>query len=164
MPCVNARKRAFPRSNMKFRTGPRQRRLRPAARQQWYRSRIDPRRIRFSQAKCSPQFRDGTPILALLCELWLDPSKVHRVPPIRVVWNSRYWTSLDNRRLALFKILRIFGRLHDIPVSALNTTPAINRRVLRECGKTSTRDFGRTIRVRGEHVTVGSTIWQCHWS
>jgi len=131
----------------------------------WHMIRIDPRMVRFTQAECSPWFQRGGALLELFLAILADDSDslVETVPPLQIVWAGRYWSSLGNRRLAVFKAIAIFTDLPDIPACALCAAPAISRQVLHTSGKWSTQCEGCTSRVRGERITIGSTLAECRW-
>ena len=66
--------------------------------------KMDPRRLKFSQATVSPNFRDGRPILDLLNDLnsqQIDP--LRELEPLEVVHYNGCWWSLSNRRLWALK-------------------------------------------------------------
>ncbi|CAE7586971.1 ak1 [Symbiodinium sp. CCMP2592] len=66
--------------------------------------KMDPRKLRFTQASISPTFRDGRPIFQLMNDLnsqEVDP--LRELEPLDVVWHEGYWRSLSNRRLWTLK-------------------------------------------------------------
>ncbi|CAE7652183.1 ak1 [Symbiodinium microadriaticum] len=66
--------------------------------------KMDPRKLRFTQASISPTFRDGQPIFQLMNDLnsqEVDP--LRELEPLDVVWHDGYWRSLSNRRLWTLK-------------------------------------------------------------
>ncbi|CAE7231026.1 ak1 [Symbiodinium sp. CCMP2456] len=66
--------------------------------------KMDPRKLRFTQASISPTFRDGRQIFQLMNDLnsqEVDP--LRELEPLDVVWHNGYWRSLSNRRLWTLK-------------------------------------------------------------
>lgn len=66
--------------------------------------KMDPRKLKFTQASVSPTFRDGRPIFDLLNDLnvqKVDP--LRELEPLDVVWQNGHWRSLSNRRLWALK-------------------------------------------------------------
>ena len=66
--------------------------------------KMDPRRLKFTQATVSPTFRDGRPIFDLLNDLnsqQIDP--LRELEPLEVVLYNGCWWSLSNRRLWVLK-------------------------------------------------------------
>lgn len=70
---------------------------------------LNPCLIRFSQAKISPAFRDGRTIVQLVEDCSETLSRGYKVdaqiPPIRVCKYAEAWFTLDNRRLASYRLL-----------------------------------------------------------
>lgn len=66
--------------------------------------KMDPRRLKFTQATVSPTFRDGRPIFDLLNDVnsqQIDP--LRELEPLDVVLYNGCWWSLSNRRLWVLK-------------------------------------------------------------
>lgn len=78
--------------------------------------KMDPRKLRFTQERISPTFRDGRQIYQLLNDLnqqVIDP--LRELEPLDVVWHNGFWRSLSNRRLWALKhcdCQPLFVRVH----------------------------------------------------
>ncbi|CAK8991584.1 Alpha-protein kinase vwkA (von Willebrand factor A alpha-kinase) (vWF kinase) [Durusdinium trenchii] len=104
--------------------------------------KMDPRKLKFTQASVSPTFRDGRPIFDLLNDLnvqKVDP--LRELEPLDVVWQNGHWRSLSNRRLwalkhctiamtgqPLFVRVRALVRIHRVLRSATDVVPWCLRR------------------------------------
>ena len=86
----------------------------PSGRLGWHKELMEPHRVRFSQHKCSPRFRNGLALTELVVRLASGFSP-QAVPPMRLIWAGKHWVSLDNRRLACFRIFNIVVRLAGVP-------------------------------------------------
>ena len=72
---------------------------------------MDPRDIRFTQNTVERSFSDGRQLLDVMLEMFHGKMKIEEIPQIRVasrpgVSGDEFY-SVDNRRLLMFKILRI---------------------------------------------------------
>jgi len=65
---------------------------------------FDVHHIWFSQETCSHHFRHGTIVLETAAAIIKDPPLRDKIPQIQVVWHKGKLFSLDNRRLAAFRI------------------------------------------------------------
>ena len=130
-----------------------------------YEGHLDPLDIGFSQANCSANFQctpvRGGPgdILGLakgLSDGSIFPSQVR---PLSIYWFRHRYYSLDNRRLAAFRLWRLFAEDAKVPVKVLNRSQALSEHWLRKFSTGFTR--GRKIRIRGSDLFVGATREQC---
>ncbi|CAK9073168.1 ATP-dependent RNA helicase DOB1 (mRNA transport regulator MTR4) [Durusdinium trenchii] len=130
-----------------------------------YEGHLDPLDIGFSQANCSANFQcppvRGGPgdILGLakgLSDGSIFPSQVR---PLSIYWFRHRYYSLDNRRLAAFRLWRLFAEDAKVPVKVLNRSQALSEHWLRKFSTGFTG--GRKIRIRGSDLFVGATREQC---
>ena len=68
---------------------------------------LDPLDVRFTQEECSRKFQNGTRLVDLYWKIVFGTASVESVPHIRVVrWRDLNW-SIDNRRLAVWRMLAL---------------------------------------------------------
>ena len=138
----------------------------PSGRLGWHKEVMEPHRVRFSQHRCSPRFRNGLALTELVVRLASGFSP-QAVPPMRLIWAGKHWVSLDNRRLACFRIFNILVRLAGhrlrVPLFRLYSPLHSSLRVLIASRKWSSRCRGRWIRINHIRVRVGRTLSECRW-
>ena len=133
---------------------------------------LDPLDIGFSQSSCGANFRrppvPGGPdeILGLAKGLSNGSILPMQVDPIKIYWFRHRFYSLDNRRLAAFRLWRLLKEDARVPVKVLNRNQALNELWLKKFNTGFTG--GRKIRIRGsdqfvgvtrEQSTFGSSLW-----
>lgn len=133
---------------------------------------LDPLQIGFSQATCGARFRHapvpGGPddILGLakaLCDGSIHPREVR---PLNIYWFRHRYYSLDNRRLAAFRLFRLKCEDAKVPVLVLNRRQALERSWLKKFNTGFTG--GQKIRITRTDRFVGisrlqSTFARCLW-
>ena len=82
-----------------------------------------------------------------------------QVRPLSIYWFRHRYYSLDNRRLAAFRLWRLFAEDAKVPVKVLNRRQALSEHWLRKFSTGFTG--GRKIRIRGSDLFVGATREQC---
>ncbi|CAK0822927.1 unnamed protein product [Prorocentrum cordatum] len=121
---------------------------------------VKPSQIRFTQHKCSPKFsdRDGHGVSIGDTALQLIEGDVHKrdVPMIKVVEHEDgHIYSVDNRRLAVFRLLEIHACTRIVKVQVVATNELHRNEWV---NKFSTKTDGRIITVSGpEAWTIGVT-------
>ena len=78
-----------------------------------------PSLIRFTQRRVSSRFRNGQPLAELACRIAQCIVRVNDIKMIRIVYHEGHWFSLDNRRLAVFRLLEFTGLIRSIPVKRI---------------------------------------------
>lgn len=68
---------------------------------------LSPLEVGFAQKSCSDKFRDGKTIAHLVGNLAARVQRKREVPVIRICRHGDRWYSLDNRRLAAFRIAKM---------------------------------------------------------
>ena len=137
-----------------------------------YEGYLDPLDIGFSQSSCGANFRrppvPGGPdeILGLAKGLSNGSILPMQVDPIKIYWFRHRFYSLDNRRLAAFRLWRLLEEDARVPVKVLNRNQALNEFWLKKFATGFTG--GRKIRIAGsdqfvgvtrEQSTFGSSLW-----
>ena len=126
-----------------------------------YRGNLDPLEIGFSQSHCKATFQrppvlggpeDIEGLARALRDGTIDPMQVN---PIRLYWFRHRYYSLDNRRLAAFRLWRLLVEDAKAPVVVLNTSQALNGRWLSKF--TTGFTGGRKIRITQTDLFVGLT-------
>ena len=112
---------------------------------------LSPREVRFTQQECSPWFQDGTWLPELFMSVVSGAVRVGDVPPLRVYWYRGRRYSVDNRRLAVWRILHLQGVVRQVPVFQMRQ--AVGPSFFR---KFSTRCEGEFILIRGVNLIVGT--------
>ena len=103
--------------------------------------RINPRKVRFSQESVSYRFSHGAGTISDLADaLRSGQVRPEDVPPIRLVERDGSLFTLDNRRLEAFRRAGV-----DVPYRM--ATP---EEIAREVWEFTTRNYGVSVRVRGE--------------
>ena len=116
---------------------------------------LKPSEIRFTQAKCSPNFRNGSPISETYLQLADGSIEKRDVEMLRVVEYNRDGNmySVDNRRLAVFRLLEQNGHAKVVKVRVLARSELHEGEWKK---KFSTTTDGRSITISGpEGWTVG---------
>ena len=128
----------------------------------WTDELVSPVDIRFTQRNCAGWFGLGSNLgdeLQALVE-GTKSEKDHQM--IRIVWDGNFWYSLDNRRLALWRLYALF---HEedfrLQVRAFSGSPQRGRELLCASGKMRTRNQGACILVNDAEVVVGRTRESC---
>ena len=111
---------------------------------------MDPMELRYTQAACSPAFSDGRPLPDTFFRVVSGELSVGDAPAIRVYWYQGRWFSFDNRRLAVWLVLRMHGAVTEVPVFQMrgDPPPSFFRRLETTCG-------GEFILIRGVNLFVG---------
>ncbi|MGH3086146.1 MAG: hypothetical protein ACRDSJ_02360 [Rubrobacteraceae bacterium] len=104
------------------------------------RGRLDPDPIRFSQASVRCRFGDDGTIDDLAEGLRVGRVRPEDVPPVRLVEREELLFTLDNRRLEAFRRAGV-----DVPYRM-----AFPKEIFREAWKSTTKNDGASIRIRGE--------------
>ena len=126
-----------------------------------YRGNLDPLEIGFSQSHCKATFQrppvlrgpeDIEGLARALSDGTIDPMQVN---PIRLYWFRHRYYSLDNRRLAAFRLWRLLVEDAKAPVVVLNTSQALSGRWLSKF--TTGFTGGRKIRITQTDLFVGLT-------
>ena len=73
--------------------------------------RMEPYNLRFTQQRISSTFRDGKSLQTLACQIAACIIHVDEVEVIKVVNHAGLHFSLDNRRLAVFRLLEMTGHI-----------------------------------------------------
>ncbi len=140
----------------------------PWPNQSWppgYRGNVDPLDVYFSQATCSANFRrapvPGGPsdILGLARALGDGSITPSDVRPLNIYWFRHRYYSLDNRRLAAFRLWRIEHEGAKVPVTVLNRGQALDQLWLKKFSTGFTG--GQKIRITETDRFVGITREQC---
>lgn len=121
-----------------------------------------PSEVRFTQDSISGAFRDGTSLLATVVELASREIEKRDIEMVRIVWHNGAWYTLDNRRLACFRLLEMCGRVRSITCRVLPMEGAgrdeIRTEFIRKLGGGGLANLdpmhGKFIRVRGEENFV----------
>ena len=124
---------------------------------------LHPAQVRFTQDSIKSQFRDGTPLLATVSQLVSSEIEKRDVEMCRIVHHDGAYYTLDNRRLACFRLLEMLGGVRNIKCRVLpmagmeNERPQIRAELARKLdtggtgsGTISDPNHGKTIRVRGD--------------
>ncbi|CAE7482533.1 TMEM144 [Symbiodinium microadriaticum] len=114
---------------------------------------LDPLTIRFSQGNIGESFKDlvwdGTSIFETYEQISEGMQK-REVPMMRVVQKDGLWVTLDNRRLAVYKMARHGGKCRDVKVNVVQLSDVEGE--LRK--KSDSRVEGLAVIVRGTKRTV----------
>lgn len=109
-----------------------------------------PTEIRFTQDSIKNKFQDGRSLAQTAIQVGNHEIQKRHIPMIGVVErNGSYW-SLDNRRLAVFRLLQMCGKINRIKVDVIPFS-----RVADEWRAKYDGGDGKTIRVRGINCVVG---------
>ena len=127
----------------------------------WEIRHVDPCVIRFSQAECSPRFRSGTSLAAAWQALISGDLFVDSFPPMKVIGRHGRLFSLDNRRLVLWRLMRIFSGLCQVSCLVLIGPRGARRRTLKASGKFTTTCHGCFIFIRKISIIVGRSTKTC---
>lgn len=139
----------------------------PWPNQSWppgYQGNLDPLDIFFSQATCSANFRRapvlGGPndILGLAKALGDGRISPSDVKPLNIYWFRHRYYSLDNRRLAAFRLWRLMDEEAKVQVVVLNRSQALEKLWLRKFSTGFTG--GQKIRITQTDRFVGITRQQ----
>mmetsp|Transcript_37900 Transcript_37900/g.80533 ORF Transcript_37900/g.80533 Transcript_37900/m.80533 type:complete len:456 (+) Transcript_37900:106-1473(+) len=108
--------------------------------------------IRFTQSSIKASFMDGRTLEETACQLARSEIQKRDVTMVKVVNHEGSWYSLDNRRLAVFRLLQFVGKIRCIKAEVVEKD-------LREWNKKfDTKTGGTTIVVRGTQHVVGLSI------
>ena len=99
--------------------------------------------IRFTQCSVSANFRNGDFLVELVCALAEGVVEVADVEPMNITYWENAWWSLDNRRLAVFRVVEFIGATDLVPVKKVLVSEDQWRR------KFDTGCFGEAAAVRG---------------
>jgi len=115
--------------------------------------RIPPCDIRFTQSTIKDAFQDGRSLSDVAGKLAHRDIEKREITMIKIVKHTDgHFYSLDNRRLAVFRLLQLSGKTRRIKAEVIIKPPAEWRR------KFDTQCNGMSVRVRGPHrYTVGHT-------
>ncbi|CAE7237499.1 unnamed protein product [Symbiodinium pilosum] len=122
---------------------------------------VKPSEIRFTQAKCSPNFRDGRSMSETYRQLLAGSIEKRDVDMLRVVEYNKdgHMYSVDNRRLAVFRLLEQNGHTKIVKVRVLARSELYRdewkKKFTLRSGTFSTTTHGRSITISGEGWTVG---------
>lgn len=117
----------------------------------WQLQWISPAEVRFTQAACNPEFKNGAGTLPeLYFSIVSGRIGLGDVRPIRCYWHEGRWYSVDNRRLAVWRVLHLSGHVRHVPVLQTRMAPGPSF-----FGKLSTRCEGEFILIRGVNLFVG---------
>ncbi|CAJ1351245.1 unnamed protein product [Effrenium voratum] len=137
-----------------------------------YEGCLDPLDIGFSQQSCAANFPQspvphGPESVLDFAKALKDGSVLPaHVKPIEIYWFRHRFYSLDNRRLAAFRLWRLSEEDARVPVKVLNRSQALNKHWLKKFSTGFTG--GRKIRITGsdhfvgvtrEQSTFGSSLW-----
>ena len=87
---------------------------------------VDPREVKFTQAWCSPWFRNGDGTIPdLFMNIVSGTVRVRDVPPLCVYWYQGRRFSVDNRRLVVWRALRMQGVIRRVPVFQMREDVAL---------------------------------------
>ena len=99
--------------------------------------------LRFTQCSVGAKFRNGDFLLELACALVEGVVKVGDIEPMEVTYWKNVWWSLDNRRLAVFRVVEFIGVIYTVPVKIVSVSEDQWR------SKFDTDCFGEAAVVRG---------------
>ena len=116
--------------------------------------RVRPSAIKFTQDNVQFRFQDGHTLYETALQIARQDVSKRDIGMINVV-RTREGTlfALDNRRLAVFRLLEICGRVRTIKVEMVPVTTCVdewNR-------KLTTTNGGESIEIRGTHYRIGKT-------
>lgn len=116
---------------------------------------LAPSHIRFTQRRCKNSFSNGGMTLEeAACSIAGGELSPHDLPTIRVVMHDdSHCYSLDNRRLAVFRLLQMTGNIHVIPVETVDKMTVAKQWKRKHDTKTS----GKSILVRQILREVGQS-------
>eukprot|EP00931_Biecheleriopsis_adriatica_P085775 TRINITY_DN60578_c0_g1_i1.p1 TRINITY_DN60578_c0_g1~~TRINITY_DN60578_c0_g1_i1.p1 ORF type:complete len:181 (+),score=21.01 TRINITY_DN60578_c0_g1_i1:57-599(+) len=114
---------------------------------------VPPSEIRFTQSSIAPMFKNGLTLTETALELMTGNKEKREVTMMTVVLHSDgFYYSLDNRRLAVFRLLEMVGVVRSIKARSLPDT------CLDNCSKYDTTTEGREVKVRGpEGYMIGDS-------
>ena len=115
--------------------------------------------LRFTQCSVGNTFRSGVSLLETACALAEGHITVNDIEPIRIVYWDNHWWSLDNRRLAVFRILEFAGLIDLIPVLRVDVSWHEWRRKF--C--TDTDGAEAVVRRRGWRITESRASTSFPW-
>ena len=114
--------------------------------------RVNPSAIKFTQDSIKNNFQDGHTLLETTLQIARQEVGRRDISMINVVrMKDGRLFALDNRRLAVFRLLEICGRLRSIKVEIVS--PAIYKDEF--CQKVTTSNGGENIHVRGTNYRIG---------
>ncbi|CAD7932216.1 unnamed protein product [Amoebophrya sp. A25] len=115
--------------------------------------------INFTQDSIKASFQDGKSLLSTALELARKDIEKNDIPMITVVRKDGKMWSLDNRRLAVFRLLEIAGKIRKIKIEIV---PFSERED--EFSRKYDGGNGESILVRqGSHVIIGRTADSTHF-
>eukprot|EP00933_Yihiella_yeosuensis_P008423 TRINITY_DN113856_c0_g1_i1.p1 TRINITY_DN113856_c0_g1~~TRINITY_DN113856_c0_g1_i1.p1 ORF type:complete len:419 (-),score=67.06 TRINITY_DN113856_c0_g1_i1:271-1527(-) len=114
-----------------------------------------PSEIGFTQDSIKSEFQSGESLLQSAIKVANHDIQKRDIPMIHIVWSDRHnkYFSLDNRRLAAFRLLEMCGKTRKIKCTVedmKSKCDEFNR-------KFDSKDGGKTIRVRGTNKIVGTS-------
>lgn len=122
---------------------------------------VDPSDVGFTQCSISPTFQDGRKLLDVVLQLARSDIQKRTIPMMNVVRHDDGWLySLDNRRLAVFRLLKMAGCVYRIKVRVVSKPQHEWRR------KFDTRTEGAQVRVRtiDRWIGMGEADTTFDWS
>ena len=78
--------------------------------------------LRFTQCSVGATFRNGVSLVETACALAEGHIALDDIEPIRIVYWENHWWSLDNRRLAVFRLLEFVGLIDLVPVQRVRVS------------------------------------------
>ena len=113
---------------------------------------VDPLDVRFTQAEVSPVFSDGTWLPVTYFQILSGQIRVGDVPLICCYWHQGRRFSIDNRRLAVWRALRLRGSVRQVPVFQVGEAHTLPCSFFQ---KLDTVCDGRWVLIRGVNMIVG---------
>ena len=117
--------------------------------------RMKPSEIRFTQDTIKYQFQDGNSLEQTACQIAAHDLQKRDMPMITVVKYQGVYYSLDNRRLAVFRLLEYAGKLSHSGIKV--EIADLSRRHHEFNKKFSTSCHGRQITVRSRNSVIGDS-------
>lgn len=113
---------------------------------------FEPCEILFTQATIKSKFKNGKSLEETACQLACSDIQKRDLPMIRVVRHEGFMYSLDNRRLAVFRLLQLTGIIRRIKVLVVPMDEKQWR------SKFDPESDHTQIRVRGLNLLIGSSL------
>lgn len=110
---------------------------------------LSPQRIRFTQKNIGKAFQNNVTLDETIAQLASDCIRKRNITMIRVVMHRGQYYTLDNRRLAVFRLLGILGKVRVVKARIVEKTKEWSQ-------KFQTRTDGTVVRVRGTDYTIGT--------
>ena len=110
---------------------------------------MDPMEIRFSQENLGEHFRDGTSIFETYDQI-LQGMEKREVHMIHVVQRGGHYITLDNRRVAVYKMVRKAGKCGKVKVKIMHRDQ-VDHELRRKSDSTVE---GLSVKVRGTDKVI----------